>query len=87
VVMLEDVILSLLGAQLSVNSVGILPETMMYIAVLNPLSVLLPYTVVELLSIGLAFFPFEYTTLHIYPPPPSDNVVPFILQPFLCKHE
>jgi hypothetical protein len=86
VVLREDVILSLLGAQLSVKSVGILPETMMYIAVLNPLSVLLPYTVVELLSIGLAFFLLNIQHF-IYPPPPSDNVVPFILQPFLCKHE
>jgi hypothetical protein len=60
----EDVILSLLEAQLSVISVGILPETMMYITVLSLLSVLLPYTVLELLSIGPTF-PFEYTTLHI----------------------
>jgi hypothetical protein len=61
----EDVILSLLEAQLSVISVGILPKTiMMYIAVLSLLLlVLLPYTVVELLSIGPIFL-FEYTTLH-----------------------
>ena len=62
--MREDAILSLLLVQLSVNSAEILPETMMYIAVLNPLSVLLPYTAVGLLSIGLTL-PCECTTLHM----------------------
>jgi hypothetical protein len=51
----EDVILALLGKQLSLNYVGILPETMMYIVVMSRLSVLLPYTGVGLLSIDPAF--------------------------------
>jgi hypothetical protein len=60
----EDVILALLGKQLSLNYVGILPETMMYIAVLSRLSVLLPYTYCSGIIVGPTFL-LEYTTLHM----------------------